>query len=453
MLHNKLEFWILSVPALIVSIGAVAHYGAWMLLWAIPVPFCISTTVQLIREMIIEVLDRPRTNACRAGNWPKAYGFVVLIALYNCLVLTWLPDVIYAFIVWRYKGAMPLPFACCWVYALSFALPSLARILTRRTDGSGVKEVLVELERVALLGAIGVAVSVSFTLPQYLAGVLLILSTYLVWAGIRWYKSEHVKFMRYWEAEKKGVPFDEVRNRKWFPREGVIFEPQGTPTGFSAKVAGGDWGTLRRSMIVYSVSPMAFVTLALLVVGACVLIDNGRWIALLSFPLSMVLLFLLAAYTADPPKQSWFGTIVRCFPYVFTFFWLAAIEAWLGTDRLLLQIATAAFLVGSLEFPMRYIVKGNSEKNPDWLCPLATIAALAVAILVRRSGGAWYACGFCATVAAYPLALARHFWPVKPLVLPSGANTAQPDGDSEKRARRERKRERQIAALRRSQHG
>ena len=42
-LLQKLEFWILSVPALVVAIGAVAHYGAWRALWAFPVCFVLST--------------------------------------------------------------------------------------------------------------------------------------------------------------------------------------------------------------------------------------------------------------------------------------------------------------------------------------------------------------------------------------------------------------------------
>ncbi len=28
-LLQRLEFWILSVPALVVAMGAIAHYGAW----------------------------------------------------------------------------------------------------------------------------------------------------------------------------------------------------------------------------------------------------------------------------------------------------------------------------------------------------------------------------------------------------------------------------------------
>lgn len=34
---QKIEFWFFSVPALLVAIGGIAHYGAWRALWVFPV--------------------------------------------------------------------------------------------------------------------------------------------------------------------------------------------------------------------------------------------------------------------------------------------------------------------------------------------------------------------------------------------------------------------------------
>ena len=36
-LLQKIEFWLFSVPALIVAIGGIAHYGAWRVLWVFPI--------------------------------------------------------------------------------------------------------------------------------------------------------------------------------------------------------------------------------------------------------------------------------------------------------------------------------------------------------------------------------------------------------------------------------
>ena len=131
--------------------------------------------------------------------------------------------------------------------------------------------------------------------------------------------------------------------------------------------------------------------------------------------------------------------------------------AWFGTGDLVLLIATGAFLVGCFEFSTRFIVRASSERNPDTLRFFATFGAVALAIWVRLAFGAeWYVCGLCATVVAYPLVVARHFWPAKPLARPDGAHTAQPgavSGDPTAKERRDRKRERQMAAFRRSKRG
>ena len=37
MILQKIEFWFFSVPALVVAIGGIAHYGAWRVLWVFPV--------------------------------------------------------------------------------------------------------------------------------------------------------------------------------------------------------------------------------------------------------------------------------------------------------------------------------------------------------------------------------------------------------------------------------
>ena len=172
---------------------------------------------------------------------------------------------------------------------------------------------------------------------------------------------------------------------------------------------------------------------------------------------AFALWFLHSAFVAVEKWDTWKRTFANAAPHAFCFFWLGAMIVWFGTDDLLVQIATGAFLVGCFEFPTRHIVRASSERNPDWLRVFATAGAVAIAIWVQRAVGVeWYVAGLCATVAAYPLVLARRFWPTKPLVLPDGAHTAQSgavSGDPAAKERRERKRERQMAAFRRSQRG
>ena len=59
---QKIEFWLFSVPALVVAMGAIAHYGAWRALWVFPVGYTLSSVTQFSKGMVYEVLDAPGTN-------------------------------------------------------------------------------------------------------------------------------------------------------------------------------------------------------------------------------------------------------------------------------------------------------------------------------------------------------------------------------------------------------
>ena len=64
-LLQKIEFWVFSVPALVVAIGAIAHYGAWRVLWVFPVGYTLASVTQFSKSMVYEVLDAPGMNPRR----------------------------------------------------------------------------------------------------------------------------------------------------------------------------------------------------------------------------------------------------------------------------------------------------------------------------------------------------------------------------------------------------
>ena len=180
-------------------------------------------------------------------------------------------------------------------------------------------------------------------------------------------------------------------------------------------------------MTVLRVSPVDFLSLALLTGGAAVLVDRGRGLVLFAALAGSALWFLHSAFIATEMWDTWQHTLAIAASHTFCFFWLGAMIAWLGTGDLVLLIATGAFLVGCFEFPIRHILQASSDRNTDGLRFFATVAAVGLAVWVRVAFDApWYACALCATVAAYPLVVARHFWPTKPLTPPDGAHTGQP---------------------------
>ena len=57
MILQKIEFWFFSVPALVVAIGGIAHYGAWRVLWVFPVCFVLNSALRFGKKLPVELLD------------------------------------------------------------------------------------------------------------------------------------------------------------------------------------------------------------------------------------------------------------------------------------------------------------------------------------------------------------------------------------------------------------
>ena len=402
-IFQKLEFWILSVPALVVTIGAVAHYGAWRALWVMPVGFEMAIALRIVKDALVDLLEEPRSDARRRGKRMKAYVLGMLTVVYTWLVMVALGDIIDLLIVWRYRGTMPLTLVYCTVYATSFALPSLVRAITGRNDG-GFGEVFVEMERLMLLAAIPLAAMCNLTPGWFAIGMLATGLVAIVWDGALKYRNERKLVF----VERRGC-------RKWFPRPGVIFEPPMTCPSSLTQIAGRDWKSFRLKFIIRRILPVAWLNLALLLGGAAVLIDRGRGWVLFSFVVVLVVLFFFAAFTHNEKSGGWVRTLANCAPYGFSYLILGWLVMLVGTEDLALQLATGAFIVGSFEFPLRYVVRGDSTQAPDWRCPFFTIGAVLFAIWARCHGQPWYLCGIVSTCAIYPFAVVRRFWPVKPL--------------------------------------
>ena len=402
-IFQKLEFWILSVPALVVTIGAVAHYGVWRVLWAMPVGFGMAIALRLGKDALADLLEEPRSDARRHGERTKACALGMLIMVYNWLVMVTLGDTIDLLIVWRYRETMPLTLVYCAVYVTSFALPSVVRVITGRSDG-GFGEVFVEMERLMLLAAIPLAAVCNLTPGWFAVDMLAAGLVAIAWDGALKYRNE-----------RKGVVIERRGWRKWFSRPGIIFEPPMTCPSSLTQIAGRDWKSFRLKFIIRRILPVAWLNLALLLGGAAVLIDRGRGWVLFSFVVVLVVLFFFAAFTHNETSGGWARTLANCAPYGFSYLILGWLVALLGTEDLTLQLATGAFIVGSFEFPLRYVVRGDSARAPDWRCPFFTIGAVLLAIWAQRQGQPWHLCGVVATCAIYPLVVVRRFWPVKPL--------------------------------------
>lgn len=75
-LLQKIEFWLFSVPALVVAIGGVAHYGAWRVLWVFLIGYALAAVVQFSKGKVYKALEGPRVFAASAVS----IGVVVVAA-------------------------------------------------------------------------------------------------------------------------------------------------------------------------------------------------------------------------------------------------------------------------------------------------------------------------------------------------------------------------------------
>ena len=137
---QKIEFWFFSVPALVVAIGGIAHYGAWRALWVFPLCFVLNSALRFAKKLPVELLDGPRIRACRSGNWPRAYALILPIALYDWFVVAVFIDLVGLLLVWRFHEAMPGWLVALCVYAGSFAVPSLVRAVQGQREGMRLRD-------------------------------------------------------------------------------------------------------------------------------------------------------------------------------------------------------------------------------------------------------------------------------------------------------------------------
>ena len=127
---------------------------------------------------------------------------ILPIALYDWFVVAAFIDLVGFLVVWRFHEGMTGWLVALCVYAGSFAVPSLVRAVQGRCDG-GYGEILIESERLMLLAAIPLAVFVELTPVRFALYTLPFGIVGLVLLGIRWYKSEHIRFNSIWEGGRR----------------------------------------------------------------------------------------------------------------------------------------------------------------------------------------------------------------------------------------------------------
>ena len=208
-----------SVPALVVAIGGIAHYGAWRVLWEFLIGYALAAVVQFSKGKVYKALEGPRVNACRKGNWLMSFGLVMLFPIYNWFVAAALVDTLNLLFIWRHHGTMPQPYVYCAVYAVGFALGTVVRTLRGTCDG-GYGELLIDAERVMLLAAISVSAFVHLTPAVFAASAVSIGVVVVAAHGALYYKRERKRFLKTRELQSASeIAVAAAKERRKLKRE------------------------------------------------------------------------------------------------------------------------------------------------------------------------------------------------------------------------------------------
>jgi len=258
-------------------------------------------------------------------------------------------------------------------------------------------------------------------------------------------------YERLLKETREGKIHDYRRLSGWFPRPGVLFEPDLRKFAYLGPEVMG----ILPSLTVVRINVFGFVLSFLSLSGGAVgMVCLGRGTMLLLLPVLILLgLFYGSVVCEIDRKPSGFELTMRG---VFTFCSMCCISLpmlYFGGTDLTRLLVSGGFCAASWFFCAGFVVRGSSWGVFDTLEYLLTLAALTGIAFVRAGGCTWYDSLVPALFFAFLLPRLRKSFPRTDLPkVPDEPTPVLPRNDQMPRQdRRLRKRERQLAALRRSQ--
>ena len=441
-----------SIVATVTAVVGIVLYGGWAALWAYPTMKILNVLLEGFKHLCWKLVDIPLIRASKAGQ-PWRAGFWV--------VLPWMLDwflsvtVIASLGYWMIRTLVPdLPacLAVVGVVAVIFSPVTTIVFLKGRAIGGEYAGCLVRgfsLGLFLLLFVLAVFMDVSPLMFFGLTLATMVLE--VVGHGFRSFASERKTYRERRDGLRDDVPCDYGALGKWFPRPGVIFEMAPRPgklPGYTAE--------LGSSYTFYRIQPVNFCLSALLFCGGFL------GLVQLQHPKLLLVLFLFALLwlivpTGDAKRNAECSYLDRC-----AAFSLSVNPAIFIVGALALRypdwptrLATVACFTGAALPPTAFTVRGTSRNEPDAFRLVIVLLGVAA---VFFAFGEWrtifgdalapWLCAICGTFVGNLYAVIRaRFYP-RAAVLSTDAATASAETKVD---RRRRKRERQLAAFRRSQ--
>ena len=445
----------LQVVMLLAVLAGIAVFGAWNFLLLPLAAYPAVILCNLCRRMYWRGFD---PFIWKAAQNEKKGVFV----FWNVLTFTldWMmsaiPMATTAYIVCRMSRGTALPPVFVWMAFSLIVYPP--RLYTHR-EHTFAQDYIASSQ---FFLSIGFAVASFFTpvTPFFVSMLGVALTPVMVplemWRQRKRLKRDYDQFLG---ERKKGVERRRTWGSSWFPRKGVLFEPQynkymglGTDVFFE----------FQKSFTILRINWFGFaLSLALLVGGIVRCVQLGKPLLILFLPL-VVLIGLFYGLTVSQVDRAARKVVGDMDPArgIFTLMALVALAVpvlHFGGHDLQPLVAVAALFLGMFFFFTGFMVRGTSESVFDTLELVLVIGGLAAVVSARLClNVAWYE----ALIAAIPFAVVLphlRAWKPRtdlPEIREEGCVKRDEKEDAAavaaKKNRRDRKRERQMAAFRRS---
>ena len=438
-------------------LAGVAVFGAWDLLWLPIAAYPIVILCNMCRRMYWRGFD---PFIWKAAQNEKKGVFVFWNVL--TIVLDWtmnaIPMATTAYIACRLARGSSLPTVFVW---LAFSLVVYPPRLYTHRDHTFASDYFASSQ---FFLSIGLAVASFFTAvtPFFVSALGFALALVMVpaetWRQRKRMKRDYDQFL---DEQKRGIERKRTWGSSWFPRKGVIFEPQYNKyMGLNTSV----FFEFQNSFTVLRVNWCGCaISLALLVGGIVRCVQLGKPLLILFLPVGVFFGLYYGAIASQVDRKVGLNDqALDKMRGVFMAFALAAVAIpvlYFGGHELQPLVAVAALFAGMFFFFTGFIVRGTSEGVFDTLELVLFLGGLAAVAAARLClNVAWYEALIAAIPFAVVLPYLRAWKPRRDLPEKMEEGSAVKDGKEEaataaKKERRNRKRERQIEAFRRSKRG
>ena len=448
----------LQMVMLLGVFAGIVVFGAWDLLWLLLTAFPIVVLFNLSRRIYWRGFD-PYIWKAAANEQKGSFLFWNVFTIFLDWMSNAIPMAATAYIACRLARGSALPPVFVWLAFGLIVYPP--RPFTLR-DHTFFKD---SFAAVQFFLSIALAVASFFTpVTPLFVSVLGFALTFVMVPFEAWRERTRMEhdYEQMLGERKQGYERKQTWGKSWFPRKGVIFEPQYNKyVGLNVNA----FFTIQKSFTILRINWCGFaLSLALLVGGIVRCVQLGKPLLILFLPVVALVGLVYGAFTSDLDRKEGVAADdvvpARGIFMLFALVGLAVPTLYFGGHELQRLLSVGALFLGMFFFFTGFMVRATSEGVFDTLELVFAICGLvAVAAARQFLHVTWYESLIPVVPFAVVVPYLRAWLPRRDLPEVAGANKGDEAAKKaealldEKKKRRNRKRERQLAAFIRSQRG